>query len=98
MAGVIRKRTSSEANGANLGSPNKKHKSESSPSKNSGTSMIKQGPSEVAKSSALECIAILPGLGSYKDTSDSDDSSDIESPIKYDLVGKRIEDKLKDEC
>ncbi|KAG7208412.1 hypothetical protein KM043_014644 [Ampulex compressa] len=48
----------------------------------------------------MKCIGILPGLGSYEDSSDSDCSSDTDqdpepSHSKYDLLGRKIE-TLKD--
>lgn len=44
----------------------------------------------------MKCIGILPGLGSYEDSSDSDCSSDTDqdpepSHSKYDLLGRKIE-------
>lgn len=44
----------------------------------------------------LKCIGILPGLGSYKDSSDSDCSSDTDqdpelNQSRYDLLGRKIE-------
>ena len=44
---------------------------------------------------ALKCIGILPGLGSYEDSSDSDCSSDSdEEPVchkqKIDILGRPI--------
>ncbi|XP_003700761.1 PSME3-interacting protein isoform X2 [Megachile rotundata] len=50
--------------------------------------------------SGMECIGILPGLGSYEDSSDSDCSSDTDQDpepnhSKYDLLGRKIE-VLKD--
>ncbi|XP_023288186.1 protein FAM192A [Orussus abietinus] len=44
----------------------------------------------------LKCIGILPGLGSYQDSSDSDCSSDSDqeseqNQVKFDLLGRKIE-------
>lgn len=44
----------------------------------------------------MKCIGILPGLGSYDDSSDSDCSSDTDqdpelNQSKYDLLGRKIE-------
>lgn len=44
---------------------------------------------------ALKCVAILPGLGSYDDSSDSDNSSDSEpettcKQVKIDMLGREI--------
>ena len=42
----------------------------------------------------LQCIGILPGLGLYPDSSDSEQSSDTDqelgSACSYDLVGRKI--------
>jgi hypothetical protein len=42
----------------------------------------------------LQCIGILPGLGLYPDSSDSEQSSDTDqelaSPSGYDLLGRKI--------
>lgn len=49
----------------------------------------------------MRCIGILPGLGSYEDSSDSDCSSDTDQDpepkhSKYDLLGRKIEVKDKE--
>uniref|UniRef100_A0A336M7Y0 CSON008888 protein n=1 Tax=Culicoides sonorensis TaxID=179676 RepID=A0A336M7Y0_CULSO len=84
LAGVVKKRTSSEANGVNETEEdsNKKLKTENTPNQTPVT--------------GLRCIGILPGIGNYKDSSDSDDSSDPETPTRYDLVGKKVD--KKEEC
>lgn len=44
-----------------------------------------------ASKNSLNCVAILPGIGSYKDTSDSDDSSDAEIDSgMYDFCGRKL--------
>lgn len=48
----------------------------------------------------LKCIGILPGLGTYEDSSDSDCSSDTDQeaepcPSKYDILGRKIK-QMKD--
>lgn len=50
----------------------------------------------VNETSGLKCIGILPGLGSYDDSSDSVSSSDTDQDpepnhSKYDLLGRKIE-------
>jgi len=50
--------------------------------------------------SGLKCIGILPGLGTYDNSSDSDCSSDTDqetepNPSVYDMLGRKIE-TLKD--
>lgn len=52
--------------------------------------------------SGMKCIGILPGLGSYEDSSDSDCSSDTDQEpepnrSKYDLLGRKIEEIEKEE-
>ena len=63
-------------------------KSENKPEK------LNDSPSAMKMSPGLKCIGILPGLGSYDDSSDSDrSSSDSEHGfhnVKYDLVGRKI--------
>lgn len=82
LAGVVRKRSTSEANGNEAAEDlsNKKQKIQEPP-----TAVVATTPK-----AGLHCIGILPGIGNYRDTSDSDDSSDPETPTGYDLVGKKI--------
>ncbi|KAH0535539.1 PSME3-interacting protein isoform X1 [Cotesia glomerata] len=53
-----------------------------------------------SQSVGMKCIGILPGIGSYNDSSDTDCSSDSEAeyanPVKYDLLGRKIEIKSED--
>ncbi|XP_032683364.1 PSME3-interacting protein isoform X2 [Odontomachus brunneus] len=49
----------------------------------------------VTRKCGLKCIGILPGLGTYEDSSDSDCSSDTDQetepcPSKYDILGRKI--------
>lgn len=51
--------------------------------------------------SGLKCIGILPGLGTYDNSSDSDCSSDTDqetepNPSVYDMLGRKIK-LVKDE-
>lgn len=41
----------------------------------------------------LKCIGILPGMGVYRDTSDSEEStdSDVCDKVEYDLLGRKID-------
>ncbi|XP_029038878.1 PSME3-interacting protein isoform X1 [Osmia bicornis bicornis] len=55
-----------------------------------------QNKNVVSLGSGMKCIGILPGLGSYEDSSDSDCSSDTDQDpepnhSKYDLLGRKIE-------
>lgn len=48
--------------------------------------------------SGLKCIGILPGLGTYDNSSDSDCSSDTDqetepNPSVYDMLGRKIKSK-----
>lgn len=51
------------------------------------------------RKSAMSCVAILPGLGSYDGSSDdSDASTDIEDhPVLYDLAGRPIKKQEEEE-
>lgn len=43
-----------------------------------------------AHKSTISCLGVLPGLGAYSDSSDSENSSDSDvGDIEYDLVGRR---------
>ncbi|XP_055371166.1 PSME3-interacting protein [Condylostylus longicornis] len=53
-----------------------------------------------ADKGALKCIAILPGIGRYKESSDSEMSSDSDEEIsneKYDLCGRKKQKKCEQE-
>lgn len=57
-------------------------------------------PDQVDTNSGLKCIGILPGLGTYDNSSDSDCSSDTDqetepNPSVYDMLGRKIK-LLKD--
>lgn len=50
----------------------------------------------ISHTGGMKCIGILPGLGSYDDSTDSDCSSDTDydpelNQSKYDLLGRKIE-------
>jgi len=47
----------------------------------------------VQQPSALKCLAVLPGIGDYKSSDDSEDSSEVDEEIvtgKVDLTGRQI--------
>lgn len=50
-----------------------------------------------ATKNSLNCVGILPGIGCYRDTSDSDDSSDpdIDTGL-YDFCGRKLVKKQTD--
>lgn len=58
-------------------------------------------PAIIARPSALKCIAVLPGLGDYESSDDSDDSSDFNEEIygdgNTDLTGRKIKRKKDEE-
>lgn len=63
-------------------------KPESRPSTNSNNKKLKSG--------AMQVIGILPGLGSYRESTDSDESSDTDCDCdagQYDWVGRKIAKK-----
>lgn len=95
LAGIVRKRTSNEAIAPELATngseSTKKLKTDTTSERLSGIQVAGLLPvATTAASSSLKCIGILPGIGSYKDTSDSNDSSDAGSPTQYDFVGRKI--------
>lgn len=90
LAGMVRKRTSSATDDDEVNKKAKVDEVKGGPqcSQLKVTAVLPSAP-EVAGNS-LQCIGILPGIGSYKDTSDSDDSSDALSPTRYDFIGRKI--------
>jgi hypothetical protein len=69
-----------------------------------GMSRKRRNPDEEVQnggsaSVGLRCIGILPGLGLYPDSSDSEQSSDTDqelaSPSGYDLLGRKITQQTK---
>ncbi|XP_018571248.1 protein FAM192A [Anoplophora glabripennis] len=61
---------------------------------------ISNGNADVMPKSGLKCVAILPGLGFYEDSSSDENSSDSEIEInickKVDILGRKIEKKEND--
>lgn len=60
----------------------------------------KDAPKHTNTNCGLKCVGILPGLGTYEDSSDSDCSSDTDQeaepcPSKYDILGRKIK-QMKD--
>lgn len=50
----------------------------------------------VKQPTALKCLAVLPGIGDYKSSDDSEDSSDVDEEIvngRVDLTGRQIKKK-----
>lgn len=103
LAGIVRKRSTSEANGSGEADSKKlkpangteggdySTKASAIPElSGTGVDVSVIPRASLAAQNNLKCIGVLPGIGSYRDTSDSDDSSDVESPTRYDLTGKRL--------
>lgn len=45
----------------------------------------------------MKCLAVLPGIGDYKSSDDSEDSSEIDEELineKVDLTGRQIKKKV----
>lgn len=83
LSGLVKKRSISEAD--EPGTAAKKSKPVVA------TAILPKATTAAANS--LECVGILPGIGSYRDTSDSNDSSDAEEPapgLMVDLCGRLL--------
>ncbi|XP_001606256.1 PSME3-interacting protein [Nasonia vitripennis] len=70
--------------------------SEKQAKKNNETKVLVPPEDTEVQTGALKCVAILPGLGSYSDSSDSDNSSDSEQEttckqVKIDMLGREIQ-------
>lgn len=54
---------------------------------------------EISQEGALKCIGILPGMGHYHDSSDSEHSSNTDEELHtvsgFDLCGRKIGKKMK---
>lgn len=63
-------------------------------------SKISNDGENVIPTSGLKCVAILPGLGFYEDSSSDENSSDSEIEVssikKIDILGRKIEKKEND--
>ncbi|XP_055531953.1 PSME3-interacting protein [Wyeomyia smithii] len=68
------------------------------PATERNTSKHPMSDSKKLKSGALQVIGILPGLGSYRESTDSEASSDSEDEAaQYDWIGRKLA-KDKEEC
>lgn len=50
---------------------------------------------------ALKCIGILPGIGKYRDSSDSEKSTDTDDDYDfsdYDWIGRKVKKNMEDGC
>lgn len=50
---------------------------------------------------AMKCIGILPGIGKYRDSSDSEKSTDTDDDYDFsdfDWVGRKVKKHLEDGC
>ncbi|CAG9862109.1 unnamed protein product [Phyllotreta striolata] len=97
MKGVVIKK--SESQKRKLSESENDH----SPTKRSSVEASEEKPmrNQAAPDTGLKCIAILPGIGCYDDSSSDDDSSesDVDSRCvrKIDLLGRKVENEGKGE-
>lgn len=96
---MVRKRPAPNQTSAAVGSPSdvaKRTKVEDSPSltKERVASPTNERPQQIPNDhGAMKCIAILPGIGKYTESSDSEKSTDTEEEYDfsaYDWVGRKI--------
>lgn len=92
LAGVVVKRSEKQKKG-NVKLPSSNENNIQRKGKNGHSLSDKK---VVSLFSGMECIGILPGLGSYEDSSDSDCSTDTDQDLepndpKYDLLGRKLE-------
>lgn len=77
--------------------PKKRKLSEEDGEESSGQKRVDSGKHSQG---ALQCIGILPGLGCYNDSTDSDVSSDSEeecSKVRIDMLGRKIKRKQEED-
>lgn len=88
---VLKKNESKKRKMSNEDEPNKQLKTDEK--------AIEKEPQESPEEKAgLKCVAILPGLGCYNETTSDENSSDSEieqSPSKMDILGRKIVHKAK---
>lgn len=105
LAGIVRKRTANEALD---GSSNKSTSTDIPVKESKATEMhavtttqsvdvtdsnVSSTTAGVNNEGALKCIGILPGIGKYEDSSDSDRSTDTDDEYDfrdYDWIGRKI--------
>lgn len=111
LSGIVRKRKTDEAakdpksseNNLLSGNDSKKLKTgtkqeEESNEKNEKKSNVSPESTSLDKG-ALKCIGILPGIGRYKESSDSDKSTDTDDEYdfsEYDWMGRKIKNDCND--
>lgn len=109
LAGIVRKRTANEAldgssdksTAANI--PAKQNKSTethtatatqtSQTDSNDSKSTVNSTSADAYDKGALKCVGILPGIGKYGDSSDSERSTDTDEEYDftdYDWIGRKI--------
>lgn len=107
LAGIVRKRTANEALGTANGAksdaadvPAKQGRSseadatapkqEAEPTAGAASTVVSAGANDKG---ALKCIGILPGIGKYEDSSDSEKSTDTDDEYNFrdfDWMGRKI--------
>lgn len=106
LAGIVRKRTANEAlDGSSDKSPpanipekkdksTETHTSRSTQTKsNASKTSVNDTPAGPYDAGAMKCIGILPGIGKYGDSSDSERSTDTDDEYDfrdYDWIGRKI--------
>ena len=87
LAGALKRKASSP-----LSSPEKKQATSSGKTDNLLQKVDEDMPSltQIANKSTICCLGVLPGLGAYSDSSDSENSSDSDvGDNDFDLIGRR---------
>lgn len=117
LAGAVRKRVANNSSNDNADDvpakvakveDNNASTNEKSPA-NSDTKSNEQANSSTAKkidlsvhnAGALKCIGILPGIGKYRDSSDSEKSTDTDEDYDFsdfDWVGRKVKKCNDDGC
>ena len=97
LSGMVRKRTATAetSNGAKDAVAAEPAAKKANSSATTATEIV----SKIPTNGALRCIGILPGIGRYRESSDSEKSTDTEDDYdctSYDWVGRKI--KHKEQC
>lgn len=117
LAGVVRKRVATDDTNGAIGTEDKSKVETvpakiSKPNENTddvdsnaqsavGVSSSMKIDLSVHDRGALKCIGILPGIGKYKDSSDSEKSTDTDDEYDfsdYDWVGRKVKKDLDGGC
>uniref|UniRef100_A0A8D8GZ27 Protein FAM192A n=1 Tax=Culex pipiens TaxID=7175 RepID=A0A8D8GZ27_CULPI len=98
LAGVVVKKRKHEDEPSSTSTEEKKSENVTEPAKPEASKATQSGPpksnqpNKKLKSGALQVIGILPGLGSYRESTDSEASSDseVECDGHFDWIGRKI--------